>query len=542
MDELLQTAHQLHTQGKIPEAITRYREILTKHPERDDVQILYGFALVQSGNFSQALSTLESVPQQTKTADVYSAISSCHQQLGNIQAAITALQNALAIQERPELFDRLSRLFIQIGSYAQARDLSTKCVARYPEFLSAQLVLAVAYMHLDQTHLALGILEAIHSDSPVLSRERDINLANAHRILGNDQNALSILTHLLENKPDDDALHVNRGHILKKLGKHSDAQDAYQLALKVNPHNRLAQWNLAQLTLGKFQWDQGWKLYQVGKSIGLRPQLNSTLTYWQGQPLHDIPLLLICEQGLGEEILFASCFADVASLAPNTTVACDPRLIPLFSTSFPEFTFVSKNTTPTTLSKQTQLCLCGDLPAMFRQQLADFPKRKAWLKPPQVDDQCQKLSPNTLNIGFSWQGGKNEEERLFRSIPLPHWHALFGTGHNWISLQYDFDKVHSDAPENVTLPSIDVKNDIAALAHLINQLDVVITIDNSIAHLAAALGKPTWVLLPASAYWVWGEGSEATPWYPSATLIRQNRPYAWSDVIKTVGDMLLKRS
>ena len=227
--------------------------------------------------------------------------------------------------------------------------------------------------------------------------------------------------------------------------------------------------------------------------------------FWTGKKLSKGRLLLWGEQGVGDEIQFAGLIPDALRTGNSIVLDCDPRLKPLFARSFPE----------------------------------------SYLKADPIETERfrTRCSDGRRLIGLAWQTGNTQTGRK-RSIDLAQLAPLFAQpGIRWISLQYgDFNSLEEQAAAaGVPLlidRSVDQLANIDLFAAQIAAMDQVITIDNSTAHLAAALGLPVWLLLPFAADWRWLQSREFSPWYPTMRLFRQPQLGDWAAVIESVQSAL----
>lgn len=328
----------------------------------------------------------------------------------------------------------------------------------------------------------------------------------------------------------------------------------------VEKHRRTAIRNSptpADSTTGRLQdgdFANGWDDYE-SRWTTQRRRIDLTLPEWDGSPLHDKRLFVYAEQDLGEQILFASCLNELLPATRSCRVECDPRLVPLFQRSFPLADVVA---TPGRFEERScdlsvfdsQLPI-GGLPRYFRRSESDFARGGRYLV---ADLTARHRWTRRLaalgdrpKVGISWRGGKERDARLRRSTTLEQWRPLFEVESiTCINLQYDGDRAELNAVRDVLGTTIHKWDDVNPRQHLddfaaqIASLDLVITVDNSTAHLAGALGVPTWTLLPDNANWRWMRDRTDSPWFPSMRLFRQPEPEAWEPVFAEVAMELSK--
>ena len=261
--------------------------------------------------------------------------------------------------------------------------------------------------------------------------------------------------------------------------------------------------------------------FAVGGAFTVRDQIK--LPDWDGGEL-DGRLLVVGEQGLGEEVLFSSAFDQL----PPAIISCDQRLIPLFSRSFPRHVFVHRSA----IRHYHGDACCHAMDAFAKVVMRDgYRHPQSWLKPNadltgRLRPMMAASFPDKLLVGLSWfSARKNLSES--KSIPVDQLPGLFGDDCAMLNLQYgdigdDVRWLEERGSLVYAIDGIDVTNDLDGLAALIASLDVVVTCSNTVAHFAGALGKRTILLAPSRfRLWYWGSEGEATKWYPSIHVIRE---------------------
>ncbi|MBI2292882.1 MAG: hypothetical protein HYU73_21695, partial [Betaproteobacteria bacterium] len=268
---------------------------------------------------------------------------------------------------------------------------------------------------------------------------------------------------------------------------------------------------------------------------------------WAGGALGGRDILIYGEQGLGDEVMFASCVPDVMRQARGVVIECDARLASLFQRSFPaahvhgaprDASRVWLNAFPE-LSVQVA---CGSLPRFLRRSAADFPPHRGYLVADRarVADWKSRLAGNggALNVGLSWRGGTRKTREELRSLTFAQCLPWL-TAHNcrFVCLQ------RGDCAEEVAAAKRlgvgldwwpEALQDTDELAALIAALDLVISVPNTNVHLAGALGQRCWIPLSHAPEWRYAWRGETMPWYPSARLFRQARSSDWVPVIASV--------
>ena len=421
-------------------------------------------------------------------------------------------------------------------------------------------ILAIDANHADSLHL-LGMIEfqvgnhaaAVRMISQAIAINKTqaayhSNLGTVLQSQGRLDEAASCYEHALILQPNSPEIHTNLGNIFHAQDKVDEAIAAHQRALALNsdlpePHYNLG---LAQLLKGDFksgwpnlEWRWQTKDHQTPMRDYARP-------LWTGEKIDSGRVLIWGEQGVGDEIMFAGLIPDAIRTGNRFVLDCDSRLQPLFARSFSEVEVVGRHHFGNDL-KDPESDLAAHLPSgslrgLFRTSSDAFAATTSpyLLADPAVRDQFRaRYADGRCLVGLAWYT-RNQQTGHDRSIDLSLLAPLFELKNiQWVSLQYgDHDDLENqanaaNAPVFVDR-SVDQLADIDIFAAQIAALDMVITIDNSTAHLAGALGVPVWVLLPFARDWRWLQVREDSPWYPSMRLFRQPQRGDWQSVLQTV--------
>jgi tetratricopeptide (TPR) repeat protein len=343
------------------------------------------------------------------------------------------------------------------------------------------------------------------------------------------------------------------GVALQELGRIEDALAAYDAACTRDAQHVGARFHraIALLTLGRFA--EAWPDYELRLLSEDRPQRTFPFPRWQGEGLAGKTLLVYAEQGIGDEILFASCLPQIVAAAGHCVIDCAPKLATLFQRSFPTATVRgSYQTDPVDWAIPLAIDLqipTGSLPLHLRREGSRFPAHAGYLRaePGKVArwrDRIRALGPGRA-IGISWRGGTPRTRTERRSLALAELAPLLRLpGCHFVSLQYDRDVAgeigHFAAGAGLRIhhwqEAIDDYDETAALA---TALDGIVSVCTAIVHLAGALGRPVWVLTPRVPEWRYGSLGEGMPWYPSVRLVRQTESGVWAPVVEAVRQDLL---
>jgi tetratricopeptide (TPR) repeat protein len=360
----------------------------------------------------------------------------------------------------------------------------------------------------------------------------------------------------LQIKPDYALAHYNLANSQRELGAIDDAIRSYELAHRYRPEHPKTLWNLGICHLLSGNFRDGWPLFERRQDAEEVMIDRFTEPRWDGSPLDGRTIAVHAEQGIGDEILFASCFPDVIARAKNgrCVLICDPRLERLFARSFPEAKVYPharrSDWSPPILPERIDVQIpAGSLPLHFRATREAFPRRKRFLVvEPKLEamwrDRLAALG-GEMKIGISWRAGGKPTERRKRSIPLEQWGKLLATpGVRFVNLQYGdatADLAAARARFGIEIhdweegdPLVDVDSYVAK----ISALDLVISVGNATVHMAGAVGTPAWTLLPTLPSWRWMIAGDVSPWYCGVRLFRQEQRGEWRGVLERIARLL----
>ncbi len=451
---------------------------------------------------------------------------------------------------------------LRIGRELKAEGRASEAILRLrrahaldPEAPDALRELVSALIESDLCDKALAVAAAAAERAPS-SLEANLCLGLALHKLHLPERALERFEIARRLRPEDAELHDLRGSAFLELGRLQEAFAEFDRALALRPGHSLAQFHrgLARLLVQDFE--HGWDDYEVR-----RREANGAgqgrIPAWDGAPLAGRTILVRREQGLGDEIMFASLLPELIRMAGHCLVECDPRLRTLLRRSFPSATVfgsIPDGSLPFSLSRQhiDAEIPAGSLPRLRRRRAADFPRHEGYLAadPGKVGrwrDRLDQLGGG-LKVGISWAGGVRKTRRALRSIPLPELLPVLRTqGARFVSLQYtaeapgevgDLQARHGVRIEHWP-EAIENYDETAAL---VSALDLVISVCTSVVHLGGALGRPVWVMAPYSPEWRYGFTGETMVWYPSVRLFRQPAYGRWGPVLDAVAAQLSRRA
>lgn len=445
--------------------------------------------------------------------------------------------------------NNLGLSYLAVGRIEDAADEFVLAVHFRPLFAQAFYNLALAQIKRRQFVEATACLERALEIKP--------GYAAAHNALGyifvhhsgRFEQGAEHIRRALELEPGDPDTLCNYTAVLTREGRLDEAIDVCERLLKLHPEMHEVRLNrgLAYLRLGRFA--DGWVDYEARKLAGGNFRTRTLdLPDWQGEPLAEGKLLIYAEQGIGDQIMFGSCIPQAMRRAA-CLVECAPELVTLFERSFGPSQIVAETDDATLLTQAIGAgarfkIAAGSLPLHYRSRTEEFPREPylhadsgriaAWR------ERLQSLGDG-LKVGISWAGGAASTGGADRSIPLEQWSTVLKMPNcHFISLQYGDAALDR---QSITTPLHhwqDAMTDFDETAALVCALDLVISVQTALVHLAGALGRPAWMLVQAACEWRYGTTGETMPWYPSVRLIRQQRPHEWAPVLQRVGHELAK--
>jgi tetratricopeptide (TPR) repeat protein len=336
----------------------------------------------------------------------------------------------------------------------------------------------------------------------------------------------------------------NLGNALVKLFQHEEALQYYDEALALDPAYVEAYWNkaLALLQLGRFS--EGWVLHE---SRWAKPSFQPIVRHfsqpiWDGSfPVNGKTVLLHAEQGLGDTLQFVRYVELVEALGGRIVLEVQAPLVPLFDGLFGVESLVKQGDP---LPSFDCHCPLMSLPLTFQTTLTSVPSAVSYLKPsPEKEHfRAEKLGPTSqLRVGLVWSGDPRHQNDKHRSIPLADLLAALPPNFGYFSLQSeirDADRQALDDCDRLVHFGSEFK-DFSDTAALCAQMDVVVCVDTSVAHLSGAMGKPTFLLLPYNPDWRWLLERTDSPWYPTMHLYRQTQLGSWQSALEKVSADLL---
>ena len=574
--QAIQQALDFHRQGKLPQAEKLYSDVLALRPDYFEALHMLGLLKVQNGDPASALRLMAGALQaRPKSPEVLINYSIVLDALGRREEALAALDTVLSIKRRSvEAHNNRGALLEKLDRNVEALE-------------AIERVLEIKPGHTDALYNRGSVLrklgrqaEALKSFDRLLAIKPDYFKAHNNRglvldALGRPEDALASYDRALAIAPDFVEALNNRGNVLQRLERHQDAVTCYERALALNrdfpevlnnlgrslaymgrhqealanttravalkPSYIDAQWNEGLLLLRLGDFHRGWEQYELRfkRGEGLKKLRTFSKPVWLGEsPVTGKTILVHFEQGLGDTIQMARYTRLLAEQGARVIFEVQPPLKSLlaqlgspgiqvigFGDAMPEFDLY---------------CPLMSLPLAFRTEPNTIPPATPYLTVPadRIVHWNERLPKHKgLRVGLVWSGNANHGDDGNRSVALARVASLFDTPNvQFISLQKELREADAQLlAQDLRVADLGREfGDFHDTAAAVAALDLVISVDTSVAHLAGALGKPVWVLLPFCPDWRWLLDRDDSPWYPTARLFRQPGIGDWESVMDRV--------
>jgi tetratricopeptide (TPR) repeat protein len=570
--------------GRPAEAVREYELALRGDPISFSAHLGMGHALGFMGRYEQALEHYRrALALKPQFPEAEFAAGFAMARLGRPNEAETHYRRALTL--RPDFaaaWLNLGCLLREQGQDIYAEAALVRAADLRPDMIAAWINLALLELDLrhpdrTETHLRCAYelnpeqVETLVAWCQFRAAERDTagawgwlrwalarnpqndEAVNMHGILLHAQGNFAEAVEVFERAEALGSLPAasNRGNALLDMGKHADALRAHQKACARDPLSPGTRYNLALTQLRLGDWKSGWQGYEARwnfREVHRQPRVFDK-PRWCGEPLNGRHILLHAEQGLGDTIQFCRYATQVVArgglpiLQVQAPVERLLRSLPVVRSGNAQIVCLGEAAPTFDLE-----CPLMSLPAVFSTIVENVPWPGAYLgadrlpiEQKQIQLPILKSSEARLQVGLAWAGNPNYKADRQRSTTLESLLPLLRSSCiDWISLQKGDPVAQlSSLPRDVCVwDGSSHDRDLADTAASIASLDLVITTDTCIAHLAGAMGKPVWILLAHLADWRWMEAMDTTPWYPTARLFRQAKPGDWPSVLEQVTEEL----
>jgi tetratricopeptide (TPR) repeat protein len=561
-------------QGRLREAEKIYARVLKAEPRNFDALNLLGAVKLQQGQageaqrlFSAAVKANPGVPHG------WSHLGQALYALKRAPEALECLDKARALApDNTDILYQHANLLLSLGRSAEALTEFQAVLTRAPRHVEAHINSGLAQAALGSPEAALGSFDealALAPGHPVAQFNRGVALLK----LGRYAEALAVNDAALAAAPEHLGALLNRGKALAQLNRLGEAVASYDRAIALKKDYADAHFNAAQalLTLGDYR--RGFEEYEWRwRRTGMAAPKSRGRPLWRGEyPLVRKTILLHAEQGLGDTIQFARYVPLLAAMGATVVIEVQPELKSLMARLAGAATVIARDEAPPPFDLH---CPLGSLPLALKTELATVPALIPYLAADeaQVAKWSQRLGELPRpRIALAWAGNPSHDNDRNRSIPFARLSPLLdalnppplagegrgppappaaggprggapGPRASFISIQRDLrdEDATALAAESRVTHIGDALSDFSDTAAVLALCDHVITVDTAVAHLAGAMGRPVWVLVPFAPDWRWTLQGETTPWYPTARLFRQSATGEWDNVLASVAAELAR--
>jgi tetratricopeptide (TPR) repeat protein len=539
LNQALNEAVALHRQGRLRDAEKIYTRVLKAAPDHFDALNLLGAVKIRLGRvgeahrlFTTALKLRSDVPQ------VWANLGQVLYMLKRPKEALDCYDKAYALApDDVDVLNGRANVLLSLGRAEESLEQFRELLARMPDHGEAHLNSGIA-------HAALGSMEeaieefdralSIAPGHPVAHYNRGVALHD----LGRYADAIDAHDSVLATTPEHPGAWLNRGRALAALKRFDDALASYGKAKAIqkdNPDIHFME-SLALLTVGDYR--RGFEKYEARwRRSGMPEQKSRGRPLWRGDyPLNRKTVLLHAEQGLGDTIQFARYVPQLAATGANVILEVQPELTALLSRLEGAKTVIAHGAVAPAYDVH---CPLGSMPLALKTEPSNIPAPIPYLS---ADD--GRLAKWTTRLGalarpriaIAWSGNASHLNDRNRSMPFARLAPLLSSPARFISIQRELraeDEAALAAEQRVTHVGSEL-NDFDDTAAVIALCDLVIAVDTAVVHLAGAMGRAVWVMLPFAPDWRWTLDGDSTPWYPTARLFRQTSLGDWDGVVARV--------
>jgi tetratricopeptide (TPR) repeat protein len=543
LGQSLHEALALQRQGRLREAERIYARVLKAAPDNFDALNLLGAVKLQLGHIGEAHRLLAAAVK------INPRVPGAWMNLGHVLHALKRGQEGLACFDKARalapddigILNDHANALLSLGRTDEALAEFRQVLAHVPHHAQARLASGIAHARLGALDLAIAEFDAALSvvpGHPGVHYNRGVALFN----LGRYAEAVDAHDKALGFAPDHAGAWLNRGQALAALNRHDDAIASYGKVNALRKDDPDAHFNeaLALLTLGDYR--RGFAEYEWRwRRTGMPAQQARGRPLWLGEyPVGHKTILVHAEQGLGDTIQFARYVPQLAAAGARVVLEAQPELTTLMARLDGVAAIIARGEAPPSFDVH---CPLGSLPLAFKTEPGTVPAQVPYLA---ADDAHLAKWSHRLGalerprIALSWSGNPNHVNDRNRSIAFAVLTTLFSIPARFISVQREVrsgDAEKLTAASGVTHVGGELE-DFSDTAAAIALCDLVISVDTAVAHLAGAMGRPLWMLLPFNPDWRWTLQGEASPWYPTARLFRQSALGDWDGVIARLGGEL----
>jgi tetratricopeptide (TPR) repeat protein len=547
----------LQQQGHLPEATACYQRAVELNPAGADACNNWANALNLLGRRNDAIELYRRALQlRPRFPDAAYNLALALQDQGDIPQAAAWYRHVLHMVPRHiGALNNLGNILRQQRQFSAAADCFRRAIDITPDLAEAHNNLGIVFQDQGDPAQAAACFQRAVDLRPAYAEAHN-NLANASKDLCVLVDAVPHYQQALELNPQYGEVLNDLGLLLQTQGKSEEAAAYHQRALALNSGDAYAHWCMSLLLLLRGDLQRGWPEHEWRWQCNqwLRECTRGPRSFpqprWDGSPLQEKTILLVAEQGLGDTLQFARYVRVLKEMGGHVILECQEPLIPILQSCgadalVPEQLVAQQHVPDQLVAEQSAPPSCDvyapllSLPAILNTTLETIPNRVPYLAADSalIEHWRARLSPiKGRRIGINWEGRRGAGVHRLRSIPLEMFEPLLQLPNvTLISLQKESSASSAGLACDKTRPALVTFSDLDTArgpfmdtAAIMMNLDLVITSDTSIAHLAGALGVPVWVVLPYVPDWRWLLNRSDSPWYPTMRLFRQKSPGDWT--------------
>lgn len=495
----------LRDEGRFAEALAAFDSAIALKPDYAQAHNGRGIVLAHLNRNAEAVGDFDrAITLKSDYAEAHNNRALVLQELGQFEEALTSLDGAIGLQ--PDN----ARAYNNRGLVLHSLERDDEALASHDRAIALN-----------------GNYAEAHYNRGIVLHE-----------LGRLDEALASFDRATALKPDYAAAHNNRGSVLYDLNRLEEALASFDAAIALTGGFAEAAVNKSYCLLCMGRFEEGWRLHEWRKRTG-RPVGDRAFPrpLWSGsEDIAGKTVFVHWEQGFGDTLQFCRYANLLRMRGANVVMSVQEPLHRLMSHSMPNIRLLKNDAVPAAFDYH---CPLMSLPLAFGTTLQNVPDTAPYLF---ADEErrmtwAPRLRPSAKpRIGVAWSGNAEQKNDSNRSIGLKGLAPVLAIDADWISLQKEVRDIDRALLGNFRQISHygELLNDFADTAAVIAALDLVITVDTSVAHLAGAMGKPVWIWLANTADWRWLLDRDDCPWYPTARLFRQQAPHAWDGVVARV--------
>jgi tetratricopeptide (TPR) repeat protein len=504
--EAIKLAARHQEAGRLVRAEKVCRQILAAKPDNADALHLLGVIAHQAGKPARAVEFIgQAIARDGRKALYHSNLGEIYRRLGRVDDSVASARRAFALDPRnPQVLNNLAIALYERAEHAEAEGLLRKALALNPKYAEA-----------------------------------NSNLGNAIRAQHRLEEAIPWYRQAIKLKPDFADAHANLASTLKDVGQFAEAVECFDRAIAIDPKHGNARSGRALVLLTQGDFKGGLPEYEWRwLSSEMRPR-NFFQPAWQGENMAGRRLLIHAEQGYGDTIHFCRYLPGLQARGGSVVLEVQPPLVGLMAANFPWARVITKETCP----PFDRHCPMVSLALAAGTTLETIPSATPYLAADEAAAArwAARLPGAGLRVGFAWGGNPKHRNDFNRSMAIEHLAPLFDIpGVAFVSLQTgpraaDLSRLRNFAGGiDLSAELVDFAESAAVLANL----DLVISVDTAVPHLAGAMGRPVWVMLPKVPDWRWMLERADSPWYPTMRLYRQPQAGDWATVVGRIADDL----